>query len=497
MNEDGNVLVAVVLISMLVGMLSALTLATGQQADWASAKDRNREIALGVTEAAVHDAIGDLESRIGSTFVTRIPDAGDVSGSTDSGGFQYNVTRVGDGYVIDAQGTVADGQSLQRKRHVKVTLLPPEMFPGAGYALFSKTGLYLKQNNEVYDGDVWANDFLWAEGGTIIEGSVTSAQSWVKLENNSTVDGYVSAGDRRCDVQGQNPCTSGFGISLGNGSHIKKWVKAAVAAPGCTGEQVNAHKILNDGQIDGDATSFGPVQGGGSVMGNVITACTSAEPRKDAPVFTFNRFNYPPGTYHEYPSAAAFNTALNLSQDGIDKTALVGTFVITECNDGVVNISGAKVAGDVTVITNPVPNDTLITPVSCGNSTKGARIRTENVDDTLVPAGTKARFVLVSHYEPPAGSPCTDQDDTLCAISAKNHFGSTCKTATLVYADNGPVSMKNDTGANDNVMCGSVIASGIHMKNDLQLTYDPVFDRLLGFGPQVYEIARWEELPVS
>jgi hypothetical protein len=35
------------------------------------------------------------------------------------------------------------------------------------------------------------------------------------------------------------------------------------------------------------------------------------------------------------------------------------------------------------------------------------------------------------------------------------------------------------------------------MKNDLQLTYDPVFDNVLGFGPTTYEIARWEELPVS
>ena len=158
------------------------------------------------------------------------------------------MTRVGDGFVVDAMGTVADGQRLQRKRHVKVTLAPPELFPGAGYALFSKTGLYLKNHNEVYDGDVWANDYLWAESGAIIEGSVTSAQSWVKLENNSLVKGFVMSGHRRCDSETQNPCTSGFSISLGNNTIVEKWVKAAVAVPGCTGEQANAHKIINDGQ---------------------------------------------------------------------------------------------------------------------------------------------------------------------------------------------------------------------------------------------------------
>jgi hypothetical protein len=491
-NDDGNVLVAVVLISMLVGMLSALTLATGQQADWASAKDRNREIALGVTEGGVHDAIGRVETQVATAFVPRIPAAGNISGGTDGGSFEYNVTRVGDNFVVDAQGTVAGGGQLQRKRHVKVTLAPPELFPGAGYALFSKTGLHLKNNNEVYDGDVFANDFLWAEFGTIIEGSVTSAQSWVKLENTTTVLGSVSSGHRRCDVEGQSPCTSGFGISLGSGGTIGQWAKASVAVGGCTGEQVAAHKVLNDGRIDGDVTSFGPIQGSGSVGGAAITACTSAQPRKDVPLFNFNEFNYDPATYHEFgfetgDGAAEFNNALNNNLNGVNRNALVGTFVIRECGTGIVNISGSELAGDMTVITNPVP---------CG-STKGARIRTENVGDSGVPAGTKARFILVSHYEPPAGSPCTDQHDTLCAVSSKNHFDSSCRTAMLVYADNGPVSMKNDTGANDNPMCGSVIASGIHMKNNLKLTYDPILDRVLGFGPQVYEIARWEELPVS
>jgi hypothetical protein len=218
-----------------------------------------------------------------------------------------------------------------------------------------------------------------------------------------------------------------------------------------------------------------------------IASCTSAQPRKDPPVFTFNKWNYDQSTYHEFASADAFNIALNNNQNGIVKSALVGTFVITECNDGIVDISGSDIAGDVTVITNPQP---------CGNS-KGARIRTENVGDGPVPAGTKARFVLVSHYEAPPNTSCTDKDDAFCAISAKNHFDSTCKSAMLVYADNGPVSMKNDTGKNSNKTCGSVIANGIHMKNDLNLTYDPTFDRSLGFGPQVYEIARWEELPVS
>jgi hypothetical protein len=486
-NDDGNVLVVVVMVAMLIGALAALTLATGQQADWASAKDRNHEVALGVTEAAVHEAVARIESRVATNqSFTNF----NVTGDTDEGDYQATVTRVGEAFVVDALGTVGPGQLTRRKRHVKVTLLPPEMFPDAGYALFSKTNLYLKNNNEVYDGDVWANDSLWAESGARIEGSVTSAQSWIKLENGSTVTGYLWAGGRRCDIEGQNPCQSGWGINVAPISDIGGWIKSSVSAPNCDGENIDAYKVVLDARtVGGDVTSFGPKTGSTSIPPERLHRdCTTAQPRKDPPVFTFNRWNYDQSTYREFSSAADFNNALTNNLQGINKTALVGTFVITECGTGTVNLTGSEIAGNVTVITNPQP---------CENGVKGARIRTESVGDNGVPAGSRAEFVLVSHYEPPPGTSCTDKDDTYCAISALNHFDSTCKTATLVYADNGPVSMKNDVGPNDNQMCGSIIANGIHMKNDLKLTYDPLFDRVLGFGPRVYEIARWEELPVS
>jgi hypothetical protein len=493
-NEDGNILIGVILISMLVGMLATLTLTTGQQADRASAKDRNREVALGVSEAAVHDGLTRVESLLATQFVTRIPASGDITRTTDRGTYRYNVVRVGDSFVIDAEGTVADGGSLERKRHLRVTLQPPQLFPGEGYALFSKTNLYLKNNNEVFDGDVWSNDSVWAEGGAVIAGSVTSAQSWVKLENAARVDSFVWAGGRRCDVEGQNPCTSGWGISLGQNGVIGGFAKSSLSAPNCAGEDVNAYKVINDGLIKGDLTSLGPMAGSGSVNPGTITtgACTTGQPRKDPPTFTFNRNNYDPATYHEYGmstgnGAAEFNTALNNNQGGINKQALVGTFVIRECGAGVVNIAGSEIAGNVTIITNPEP---------C-NGVKGARIRTDDIGDSSVPSNSDTKFVLITHYEPPAGTSCSDKDDEFCAVTAKNHFDSTCKTSTLVYADNGSVSMKNSTGPNDNEMCGAVIANGIHMKNNLQLTFAPVFDRVLGFGQKTYEIAKWEELPVS
>ena len=52
--------------------------------------------------------------------------------------------------------------------------------------------------------------------------------------------------------------------------------------------------------------------------------------------------------------------------------------------------------------------------------------------------------------------------------------------------------MKNNQAA-----CGRVISDGILIKNNQTLTYDPRVDNVLGFGPVVYEVTRWEELPAG
>ncbi len=504
-DEDGNILVIVVLVSMLVGMLAALTLTTGEQADRASARDRNHEVALGVTEAGVHEAITQIEERLKDpAYFSDLPT---ITGSTAEGSYTADVERVGDGFAIEARGKVGGDGQFERNRHVKVTLRPPELFPDAGYALFSKTNLYLKNNNEVYEGDVWANDSLWAEAGAIIEGSVTSAQSWVKVEQGADITGYLWAGGRKCETFTGTACTSGWGIDLGQNTTIGQWAKSSISAV-CGSESPNEYDVItgNNAQISGDLTlpPGSSLQGPGTVgpPGQIVPDCTTAQPRKDPEPFTYLPQNYDPATLVECPSpacpgsdgAAAFQSWLDT---GGRRDALEGTFVITECSGRRINIDGADLAGDVTIISNPVP---------CSNGIKGARIYADNVSDDALAAGEKAKFILVSHYEPTVvgnpGNPegfCTDKDDTYCAISAKNHFDPTCEdpgvagVSFLVYADNGPVSMKNETG--NEQICGSVIANGIHMKNGLQLTYDPLLGRPLGFGPNVYEIVRWEELP--
>jgi hypothetical protein len=185
-----------------------------------------------------------------------------------------------------------------------------------------------------------------------------------------------------------------------------------------------------------------------------------------------------------FSSAAEFNSWSRTTAG----STRIGTFVINEpapsqtnrvelC-DNVSCAQGWNIGGDVTVITN-------------------APIFGEEIYDGAVPTGSKAKLVLVSHYAPPTvttSNQCANtgsqHSTSECAIHYKNHFSTDCRTATLLYADKGVVSMKNNAE-----MCGSIISSGMQMMNNTTLNYDARLDRLPGFGPTVYEISRWEELP--
>src|SRR5438309_177323 len=62
-SEGGNVLVTTVLVSMVIGALASLALATGRQSDWSSARDRNSDTALGVAEAAVNKVVDPMTAQ--------------------------------------------------------------------------------------------------------------------------------------------------------------------------------------------------------------------------------------------------------------------------------------------------------------------------------------------------------------------------------------------------------------------------------------------------
>lgn len=468
--ESGNVLITVVLVSMIIGALAAAALRTGEHAESTSASDRNHQAALAVAEAGVHEAIAQINASPNDYMSC----PGDpllpicrLEASTPEGKYDLIVTRIDDGFVLESGGETG-GEVLGRDRRVRITLLPPRLFD-ANYALFSFTSIDVKNNDDI-TGDVWANDSVLVRNGTSIQGSVTAATSWIRLESNATIGEFAWSG-------GFDNGTA-KAINLAGGASIGDWAKASVSSPSdpetCTDEDPPDYDIAmaNNSDIHGDVTTLGTVSpAGGVVHGQShFGECTSAPAPKPLPKFSEHAI-----TFDEvFDSVDEFESAW--LQSNID--TLQGTIKVNEPSPSQANridLTGGTVVGDLTIVTN-------------------APVFTNGIDDDEVAIGPDgALMVVVSHYDPPTATACdVNHDDSDCAIHVKNNFDPSCTTAMLLYADNGPVAVKNNQDA-----CGSIISEGILIKNNQVLTYDERVDRVLGFGDTTYEIARWEECPVS
>lgn len=501
-HDEGNILASVVFISMLIGMITSLMMATANRADRASTSDRNHEIALSVAEAGVHEAVSELSAQISQGIFPNSYDPTPTDASTPQGTYNSEVFRcvgavddpaecgamgVTSGYVIDATAR-AGNPVLGRPRHVRAAVEPAEMFPGEDgpYSLFSYQNIEMKGNDVIRAGDVWANDSITMDQNNKIYGNVISATSWIQGKKSGTeIFGEIWSGGYHCELEVPTDPTSNcitsslWAIDLSGGVVVHGDARASTFLPCATAPTV-PHFNINGGTIRGSATSLGNVSS--SVTGPIRNnTCTPAAPKKELPPFNYDPNNYDPATLRTFSSASAFNS-WSRSTSGTNR---VGTFVIDEPAPSQANrvelcdntscSQGWRISGDVTVITN-------------------APIYGEEVTD--VATSVKKKLVLVSHYEPPANSsnPCKNEGSqhstSECAIHYKNHFAADCKTAVLLYADKGMVSIKNNAD-----FCGSIVSSGIQLKNNMTLNYDPSLDRTPGFGPTVYEISRWQELP--
>jgi len=499
-------MIIVIIVSMVVGSLVSLSLNTGQQADSSSASDRNREASLGVAEAGVQEQIKHVQSLTnGAQLTTFAP----LDGSTSQGSYHVETTRcppdasdpslathqswcsgmgVTKGYVLDAQGTTG-AQVLKRKRHVRVSLVLPPLFPAnIKDALFSTSSINLSNNDSVNGlADVYANGTVTIGPGVHLTGSVTSARGAIDSSaSNSRIDGNAWSG-------GFNTA----GTWAMNLTSVGGWAKASVPNPvnmqTCDGQLASKYAVVL-GTVAGGVTTWGTLSGASPRAIDHINTCTAAAAQivpcppanpndPCTPTFTYNRNNYNPAPL-EFGSAALFKTWATTHPT----TSISGTFVINEANPSPTNsidLSGWVISGDLTVITN--------TP-----------IYSSGITDAAVPPGGKPTVVLVSHYAPTvADGACDTNSPNGCAIYIKNglNLSQTCGTASLFYADNGPIAVKNTNGGNPGTLCGSVIGQGIFVDNSRPIYFDARVTSIIGFGDdapgETYKVGLWEELPVS
>jgi hypothetical protein len=515
-DDTGNILVAVVLVSVIIGALAALGLRTGTQADFASSSDRNSEIALGVAEAGLHSAIDQINQAakaFGNGTGGPVPTTSTFSGSTSEGAYEgewvrcdpnivqstaiealCDQTGTWDGFVLEASASRGD-RVLKRGRHVRVSLQPPERIPGHKFALFANTTITLKNRDHV-EGDVWANENVITQQDLNMDGSMTAAKGFIDIADHVNIGGNITSGGF-CEAQ-PNCSSIPFAIRL-QGAHtiIDGNAKASATDPATCG-QTTKYKITGAGRVLGTVTTPGVA----SIVHDptkYTQACTPAPTPIKMPVFHFNEINYwnevcaPSNTcVRKFDGVESFEAYL----DSGARDALQGTFLVWDTTaplpseSNKIDLTNVSLAGNTTLVTN-------------------APITTDRMDDDAVPDTADALLVLATDYQPAATESChveTEAGD--CAIYIKNGFeyeGDRCKTAVLTHAGpidrNGVVDTHLSHGQvgikNDSTYCGAVQAEGIQVHNLQTLQDDPRVDRVLGFGPVTYEIGRWEELPVE
>jgi hypothetical protein len=446
-DERGAAMITAMTLILVMTLLGALVLTNGSHADRASGRGRNWELALHVAEAGVEQAVATMQALGGGVPAP-------ISAENGDGSYDTVVTSLGrNRYQIDSTGVVGAAQGLQTTRSVRVVYGPPRSFR---YALFSLTDIDTK-NNDVVVGDVWANGSVTVQQNDEVQGSVTAATGSVFLDNNSSVTGDVWSG---------GSAANGTAVDVSTGARIDGKVKASSTAPGCTDDPSHlAYKVNVVGSIGGAVTTWGTKSGGGSTGTLLTHTCTNAAPTKPLPTFTYSPSNYSPAPV-DFASPADFDAYL----DAGHRLNLSGTFRIAGGGStSAIDLTGVEIAGDTTIIGLSAPID-------------ANGIGAANNDEKVL--------VLVSYYQPPAGSACTDNGGNPqdCAIGLKNNFIPGDNTVTLLYAASGPIAFKNNAEFR-----GAVYANDIVMKNNQTVVYDERVDQVVGFGTVTLEQESWTE----
>jgi hypothetical protein len=468
-DERGVALITAIMLSMIATMFVITTMYVAFHDQTSSAHNRSWGQALHVAESGVHQAVAYLQNSSG------VVPTSTQTGTTAEGTYQYRiVAQSRNRYQIDAVGTVGNAGALQSSRRLRVTMAPPLSFR---YALFSSSDVTTKNNNNVC-GDVYAgtyvqvynNDAVRAgtssscPSGSSGSGNVTAATGYIQLDNNSVVEGTAWSG-------GYNSS----GVAIDNGGSIGGDAKASSSTPGCTDDPAHAKYKISGGSVAGNATAWGTITS--SVAGTKTqSTCTQASESQSIPSYTFNAANYPTASFHSYSfptDYAAFNNYINANRSNLS-----GTFYITGGNASYpVSLDGATVTGDLTVIATHAPIDM-----------SGSGIGASGSADKMV--------VLASWYSAPASGCATNGGNPGdCAIGIKNNFnvnGTSLSggnnTAVLLYAPNGPIAFKNNADFQ-----GAVYANNIQVKNNMNVTYDPRLEQIVGFGDATLQITDWQE----
>lgn len=439
--EDGFAVMTAMVLSTVMMIMTVGMLATGLHLTNASVRDRNWNAALAVAEAGVDRAVYELTksgSYAGTAGTPISVPGGEVEIVTEFPAAGY-VNVIAQGYVPNKTAT------NMVTRRIKVAFAPSNVFQ---YALFSETGLYVK-NNAVVNGDVFANEGVELDNDSVVYGDVISATEGVSFDNNAEV---------REDANGEggNVYSGGpAGIVMSNNAIVEHGAYAQSTS--CSGSPDSGeYGITANGTVQGDAVAWGSISG--TVIGTrTPNSCQLASTNESLPQFTWDASLYTgESTYSSILLFETWATLHSASMTGVHYVWVDSCSSDPSGTNSEIDLGGATITDDFTLITN--------CRVDFNN----------NVSVTAASDAMVAIIVLNSSADP-------------VALEFKNNFTVTNDAAVLLYTS-GLIEFKNNAEEN-----GTVYAGAISIKNNLEVTYDERVERTLGFGDVKYDRQSWIE----
>lgn len=443
--DDGFAMVTAIIVSSVLMMFTMGLMATGLHLTDATTRDRSWNIALQVAEAGVDFATYTLG--IDDTYVGTGGSVIDVPG----GQVEMLVDRPSDGAItIYSTGWVPTKTATNAvSRRIRADYAPEDVF---SYALFSETGLYVK-NNAVIEGDVFANEGVEVGENAIVKGSAISATEGVEIGNGAEL--------QQVDGIGGSAYSGGpAGIYVNNTAKVYGDAYAeATSCAGSTPTDTYDVVVVGTGRVHGEALAWGPISG--NVGSSVPFNCQLAQATKTLP-----EYNWDPSLYtgeQLYSTIGAFETYLAANEEFLTGVHRVW---VDDCDADpggagtYIEMGGMNVSDDFVLVTN---------------------CRIDFSNDFTVSAGDDALIdivVLNTSSDPPA-------------VHIKNNLEIENDPAVLLYAT-GLITVKNNPNHN-----GAVYAGAISIKNNLDVTYDPRVERTLGFGDVKLDRSAWVECTVG
>jgi hypothetical protein len=445
-DESGFAMITALVMSSVMMLFTVGMLATGLHLTSATVRDRRWNTALQVAEAGLDRAvyeIGKDETYAGTgANVLSVP----------GGEVQLLIARPTDGQVVVYSTAWVPARTAEHalSRRIEVSFAPQDVFK---YALFSETGLFVKNYGEVI-GDVFANEGVQIENNAVVDGSVISATEGVSIGMNAEV--RVPEDGIGGNVYSGGPA----GITLEGNSVVEG--SAFAQATSCGGSPgVGDYGITAAGTVHGDAIAWGQISG--SVLGSrTPSSCELAPAVQVLPTYTWDPSLYTDEV--EYTSIAAFQTYIESHPDDlrgvhhvwVDACASDPSGVGSEIDWG----SSKSISSDFVLVTN-------------------CRLSFKNNITVTAPSSALIDIVVLNSSSDPA------------SVEIKNSFIVENDPAVLLYSP-GLISVKNNPDHN-----GAVYAGAITVKNNLDVTYDPRVERTLGFGNLKYDRVSWVECTAS